>query len=98
MDAQGVTGDLAEAMYLRARNERVAILRAEGFRRMKQGVLLLVAGAGLYAFFHYFVRHVPKTILGFSGVGMLWGFRRIVDGLTGVVMAPHREGSVADGA
>lgn len=96
--ANGITGEAAEAMHRQAFSERVAAIRHDAWNTMEYGLFWLVVGAGV----HYELRDWAE-LHGMTGVlfrlvwlAVLYGAWRFCKGLTEMMFAHHRQGSLAD--
>jgi len=95
--ANGVTGEEAEAMFRRARSERVAVLRDEAIRKAVKGALLLGGGIALFCFFWFGLRVITRSVFVISGLLGAWGLWKSVDGAMDAILAPTKQGPVQPG-
>lgn len=70
--------------------ERIATLRSDAWRSVRMGAILLFVSGG---FFFFAPGFIPRPII-ICSLGMAWGLWRLIDGLSGVIMAPHKEGPI----
>ena len=97
LQSSGIVGEPAERLFRRARQERIALLRAEGVHRAVKGVLLLAAGVGLFCVFWYGLGWIIRQIIIGSGLLCAWGLWWSVTGAVDILLAPTKRGSVAAG-
>jgi len=94
LEDDGIVGGLAEALYERARDERIGVLRRSAFERVVLGALMLAIGVGAYCFFlvHlWFIGYAIFVICAYlTGRGIWW----IVGGGLDALMASRKEGPV----
>lgn len=109
LKVNGVEGERAEAIYATARAERVGNLRADGIRSLLIGLAALAICFGIYFFFNLGELSVSYFGGGVHGIAMLpWflgfvctllgalGLWKVVAGLSEIVFAPTKRGSLAD--
>ncbi|MDB6135445.1 MAG: hypothetical protein JWM59_3688 [Verrucomicrobiales bacterium] len=96
--ANGITGEAAEAMHRQAFSERVAAIRHDAWNTMEYGLFWLVVGVGA----HYELRcwtglhGIPGSFFRFVWPAVLYGAWQFCIGLTEMMFAHHRQGSLAD--
>lgn len=95
MQTNGITGEDAEALYVRARAERIAIIRGESFRHMIQGASLFAAGAGIFAPFWYGLGYIHRPLAVICGVLIVAGAWRALVGFVSLIMAHKKSGPVS---
>lgn len=95
MEANGISGYHADAMFQRARRVRLAILRSEGWKRMMMGLGILLAAGGLFAVFWHGFGGITSKLYAFFGLGAVWGAWWTLDGLTSILFAHMKKGSVS---
>lgn len=94
LQVNGVTGEAAEAMFRRARGERIAVLRNEAVRAAVKGALLLAGGVGLFCVFWFGVGAINRGVIVISGLMAVRGVWLSIGGVTDLFLAPTKEGSV----
>ena len=97
LHANGIIGEQAEQMFRRARGERLATLRSEGFHRMMKGVLRLSAGIIVFCLFWYGMGFTLRNVMIACGVVSAWGLWCSAGGAMDILLAPTKRGSVAGG-
>lgn len=91
----GITGEPAEAMFRRARGERLAVLRSEALRTAARGASLLAVGIALFSAFWFGMGAITRTVFMISGFLAAWGLWLFLDGAMAAFFASSRKGSVA---
>ena len=92
----GVTGKEAHALVEQAVTERIRTIRSHFLPRLLKGLLLIVAGAALFATFWFYNGGITRGIFILCAGAAAWGAWRLIDGGVGWLAAPNRKGSVAD--
>ena len=95
LEVNGITGELAEALFRRAFKERIEIVRGEAARRAAKGALFLSAGIALFCIFWFGFRAITKAMLIICAALVGWGFWCLLNGLVDALLAPSKKGSVA---
>ena len=94
LQANGITGQPAEAMFRRAWGERTTMLRGEGVRKAVKGALLAGAGVALFCVFWYGFGFTTRLIFVASvaagGCGLWW----LSNGVMDVLLASTKDGPV----
>lgn len=109
LKVNGVEGERAKAIYDAARSERIKILRADGFKGLLMGVGGLLLAVVIYFVFNLdeldageFGDGVNGTavlpwLLGFvAAVAGAFGVWKATQGITEILFAPMKKGSIAD--
>lgn len=96
LEVNGITGDQAETFYTAAMKERVTTIRVAYRSKAIQGFLWMAASVAAFCLLWFGVRVLPRIVLYACGVGLGMGLLRLCDGLSGMLLATHKRGSVAD--
>lgn len=96
METNGITGEEAEAVFQRALAERLSILRGDGLRVMIKGLVILGVSVCIFSAFWYGLGVMTRAVFVLCGLGAIWGAWLAIDGLTNIVLAPTKSGSVLE--
>ena len=109
LKVNGVEDERAKSIYAKARSERIKILRAEGLKSLLMGCGGMALAIGIYFIFNLdelsaaeFGDGVNGTavlpwLLGFLGaVAGAFGVWKATEGITDVLFASMKKGSIAD--
>lgn len=96
METNGITGPDAEAVFRRAWAERLSLLRGEGLRLMIKGLVILGIACSAFAVFWYGFGVMTRLVFVLCGLGAIWGIWLALDGLSNIVLAPIKRGSVLE--
>ncbi len=94
LQVNGITGELAEEMFRRARAERIALLRSEAIGKAVKGALVLGAGVTLFCSFWFGSHVITRNVFVTSGLMSAWGLWKTVDGTVDAILAPSKKGPV----
>jgi hypothetical protein len=94
LEANKITGPLAEAFFQRAWKERIDVFRNKGIRQAVKGGLLLAAGMGLFSIFWWGFGVITNRLLVISGLLGLWGLVWFMNGSLTALLASKKAGSV----
>lgn len=109
LKVNGVEGERAEAIYATARAERVGNLRADGVKFLLMGLASMAVGWAIYHFANLSELNAAHFGDGVNGTLMLpwllgfvcallgaFGIWKTIQGLTEILFAPMKKGSIAD--
>ncbi len=96
LEVNGIVGAKAEEIYGRARAERIAIIRADSIRKTGFGLLLLLAGIGVFFGFWSGLGGITRPVLTLCVLSAAFGVWRFFKGLFGFFCASSKEGSLAN--
>jgi hypothetical protein len=96
IENNGFTGDAGRKIYQKARNERIATIRADCFRKVLNGLLWIVPAVVISCVTWYWFRGIAERYFLIAPGLLLVGLWRVFDGLLGMLLAPGKKGSVAE--
>jgi hypothetical protein len=96
IEKNGFAGAAGRKIYQRARNERIATIRAGCIRKAWSGLLWTGLGLVLFTVFWFGFGWITERIYVIAGVFVLIGLWKGLDGLLGVLLAPGKKGSLAE--
>lgn len=96
METNGITGEEADAVFRRAWAERLSLIRGEALRVMIKGLAILGAAACIFGAFWYGLGFITRPVFILCGLGAMWGAWLTIDGLTNMILAPTKRGSVLE--
>lgn len=94
MASSGLSGVPAEALYRRARAERIGMIRAEAAARALKGAGIFLLSVLVFSGFWFGLGFIMRNIMIACGVAALFGLWWILDGLMNWALAPNKEGSL----
>lgn len=96
MEVNGITGAKANEMYAKARAERVQAIPSESISTAVKGLLLLMAGLGIFSGPIFYQQGTTRNTVVISTVAIAFGGWRFFKGIFGYAFATSKEGSLAD--
>lgn len=92
----GVVGSAADRLYNHARTDRIRTIRSGCFREFLIGLGLITAATVVFSSCWFGLGFIPRILLYacFAALGI--GAWKVIDGLSGYLIAPSKTGSVAD--
>lgn len=95
MEERGISGYHADAIFRRAWRARLRALRGEGRIRLIAGMAILaLAGCAFYALGDRSA-WIAGRLFALVGLGAVWGLWWTLDGLTTILFAHMKKGSVS---
>lgn len=89
----GLSAEEAESLYQKAITERIRVIRSEYRRKTVSGSLVI---AGSVALFSVVAVTTGRAYVIWLALGVAYGLWKAIDGISGILMAANREGSVGD--
>ena len=96
LEVNGIVGEPARELYQTARSERISTIRTDCYRKCVVGILWFLAGIALFLIFWFAFGAGTHGIFIFSGVAVVNGLWKTVDGFMGMLLAPRKRGSIAE--
>lgn len=96
LEVNGITGEQAETLFAKARKERIALIRSEAMRKVIKGMVLLLAGLGIFLLFWDGAGAITRGVFVTCFVAWAFGGYWLIDGVVAAIFAPTKKGSVAD--
>jgi len=96
LSVNGIRGRAADALYQRARRERIAIIRSENAKRAGVGILLILLAAGVAGTFICVLGGLSRGLTGLCATAFAFGCWKLITGLVEIIAAPAKKGSLAD--
>ena len=88
----GLTTEEAEGLYQKAMEERIRVIRAEYRAKALKGLMFIIASVVLF----FIVAAITGRAFVIFALGVAYGLWKAIDGISGILMAANREGSVGD--
>lgn len=96
LGVNGITGERAERIYAAAWSERLITIRRDCARKAGFGLLMVIGAVGIFSFFWFGVRVIPRLVLFICAAMLGIGAWKAIDGLAGMIMAGNKEGPVGE--
>jgi hypothetical protein len=96
LSVNGIRGRAADALYQRARRERITMIRSENAKRAGAGILLILLSSGISSGFILGLGGMPRIVIALCAAAFGFGCWKLVTGLAEIIAAPRKKGSLAD--
>jgi hypothetical protein len=88
----GLSAEEAEGLYQKAIKERIRVIRAEYRGKALKGLMFIIASVTLF----FIAAATTGRAFVIFALGVAYGLWKAIDGISGILMAANREGSVGD--
>jgi hypothetical protein len=96
LEINEITGSCADQLYEHARQDRIRILRKECSRKLFLGIGLIVLVTFIFSVCWIGLGFIPRQLLFLCFAVLAIGLYKFINGLAGYMMAPSKNGSLAD--